>query len=160
MATTYRLTPSVTTVTEGQQVTFTITRSGDTPAETIFFSAVAGTASYTAGDYTMADGTKPLNIQVSFAAGATSATSTVSMAILNDGDVTPDSGQTFQTIVQRHSTDLAGTFLAQSPSITINDAAQNTTYLVTPSVTTVTEGQQVTFTITRTGDTPAETIFF
>src|SRR5438093_11094146 len=55
MATTYTLTPSPTVVTEGNQVTFTISRSGDTPSETIYFSAVAGTASYSAGDYTRSE---------------------------------------------------------------------------------------------------------
>jgi hypothetical protein len=35
MSTTYTLTPSSTSVTEGNQVTFTITRSGSAPSETI-----------------------------------------------------------------------------------------------------------------------------
>ena len=156
MATTYVLTPSVTSQTEGNQVVFTITRTGTLPLETIWFSAVAETASYTDGDYTMANGTQPLNIAVSFASGATSAT--VTMAMVSDGKA--DSGQTFRTIVQRNSTDLVGTFLAQSSSVTINDAASPTSYSVSPSVTTQTEGNQVTFTISRSGSTPAETVWF
>jgi hypothetical protein len=47
MSTSYTLTPSSTSVTKGNQVTFTITRSGSTPAQTIYFSTVAGTASFT-----------------------------------------------------------------------------------------------------------------
>ena len=52
-------------------------------------------------------------------------------------------------------------FLAQSSFVTINDRrTQNTTYSLTPSATAVTEGGQVTFTVTRSGDKPAETIYF
>ena len=53
MATNYALTPSTTMAVEGNQVAFTITRSGSTPAETIYFSArTDGTATYAGGDFT------------------------------------------------------------------------------------------------------------
>ena len=66
--TTYSLTPSVTSVTEGNQVTFTITRTGDKPAETIYFSILSdGTATYGEGDFTTTSGGHPDNIAVNFA---------------------------------------------------------------------------------------------
>jgi hypothetical protein len=128
----YTLTGSPATVTEGNQVTFTITRSGSTPAEKVYFSAVAGTASYAAGDYTTTSGGQPLNIPVDFASGATSAT--VTLNIVNDG--VADSGEQFKAIVQRNSTDPVGTFLAQSGNETINDAVVTTTDTVLDTTTT------------------------
>ncbi len=155
--TSYSLTPSPTTATEGGQVTFTITRTGDKPSETVFFSARSdGTATWSEGDFSTTSGTIPLNMSVNFGAGVTS--QTVTLNIANDG--VSDSGEQFRAIVQRSSSDAASVFLAQSSAVTINDAVQNTTYSLTPSPTTVTEGGQVTFTITRSGDKPNETVFF
>jgi hypothetical protein len=51
------------------------------------------------------------------------------------------SGEQFRTIVQRNSSDDASVFLAQSGFVTINDAAQKTSYSITPSVTTDAEGK-------------------
>ena len=81
--TSYSISPSTTTATEGNQVTFTITRSGSTPSETIYFSALTGTASYSAGDYAMSNGASPANIAVNFGSGVTS--QTVTMNMLSDG---------------------------------------------------------------------------
>jgi hypothetical protein len=155
--TTYSLTPSPTTATEGGQVTFTITRTGDKPSETVYFSARSdGTATWGEGDFSTTSGTIPLNMAVSFASGATS--QTVTLNIINDG--ASDSGEQFRAIVQRNSSDAASVFLAQSGFVTINDAGQNTTYALTASPTTATESGQVTFTITRSGDKPGETVYF
>src|SRR5262245_49575548 len=100
----------------------------------------------------MSKGASPANIAVHFGSGVTS--QTVTMNILSDG--VSDSGETFKTIGQRNTSDPVTTFLAQSSNITINDAPQNTSYSISPSVTTATEGNQVTFTITRSGSTPSE----
>lgn len=68
MATPYALTPSPTTTTEGGQVTFTITRSGDKPSETIYFSARSdGTATWGEGDFSATSGIIPLNMPAHFA---------------------------------------------------------------------------------------------
>ncbi|MCP4381815.1 MAG: hypothetical protein GY798_10460 [Hyphomicrobiales bacterium] len=72
----------MTSVTEGGQVTFTITRSGDKPSETVYFSAWQDTASYNDGDYRMSNGQKPEDIAVNFSSGETS--ETVTMSILDD----------------------------------------------------------------------------
>src|SRR5436309_1940750 len=49
-------------IVELNEVSFMIDSSGSTPAETIYFSTVAGTASYGEGDYTTTSGGQPLNI--------------------------------------------------------------------------------------------------
>ena len=55
---------------------------------------------------------------------------------------------------------MPATFLAQSAFVTINDPVQSTQYALTPSVTAVTEGGQVTFTVARSGGLPSETVWF
>jgi len=156
--TVYTLTPSTSTVTEGGQLTFTVTRSGDKPAETVYFSTLSdGTATYGEGDYTTTSGGSPANIAVNFSSGETS--ETVTLNIRNDG--VSDSGEQFRSIIQRNSSDSASTYLSRSAYVTINDfAQQGTSYSLTPSSTSVTEGGQVTFTITRSGDKPTETVYF
>jgi len=87
-------------------ITFTITRSGSFPVETIYASTVQGsTNGYAAnsGDYVGL-----LNQAVTFTAGQTSRTVTVS--ILND--TVAESTETFGVIVQRNTTDPVSTNLA------------------------------------------------
>ena len=55
-------------------VTFTVTRSGGLPAETLFVSTYTGEGSANNGDYT-----GKLNEQLAFASGQTSKTVTVSI---------------------------------------------------------------------------------
>src|SRR5207237_952138 len=119
--TTYSLTPSPTTVTEGNQVTFTVTRSGDKPSETVYFSTLSdGTATYSAGDFTTTSAGQPLNVPVNFGSGVTS--QTVTLNIVNDG--VSDSGEQFRAIVQRNTTDAVSTCLTPGGFVTINDATQ------------------------------------
>ncbi|MGA9581401.1 MAG: Calx-beta domain-containing protein [Allosphingosinicella sp.] len=151
----YTITPSATSMYEGGRITFTIKRTGDQPSETVYFSAWSGTASYSEGDYRMLNGSKPENIAVSFSSGEDE--ETVTLAILKDDSV--DAGEQFRAIVQKNppSSDPAVN-VAQTGYITITDP--NTTYSLTPSSTTVSEGSTtITFTVTRTGDRPDETIY-
>jgi hypothetical protein len=138
--TSYSLTASPSTVVEGNQVTFTISRSGDKPAETVYFSTLSdGTATYGEGDYTTTSGSAPANIAVTFSSGTTSRS--VTLNIINDG--VSDSGEQFRAIVQRDDSDPISTYLVRSSFVTINDATQNTNYSLTASPSTVTEGNQV-----------------
>jgi Ca2+-binding RTX toxin-like protein len=156
-ATTYSVTASASSVNEGRQLTFTITRSGDKPAETLYFSTLAdGTAKFADGDYTLAGGGEPKNVAVRFSAGKT--TETVTLDIRSDGIA--DAGERFRAILQRDDGDPVGDFIVRTDFVTITEGAQNTTYSLTPSSTTVSEGGQVVFTITRSGDKPGERIFF
>ena len=74
-ATSYSLTPGSVTRTEGNvSITFTVTRSGDLPAQTIYASTLFDTATSASGDY------DPLvNRAVNFSSGETSETFTVSI---------------------------------------------------------------------------------
>ena len=153
---TYSLAPGSTTVNENAgTVTFTVTRSGGTAAETIFASTVEGASAGFAtnnGDYT-----GKLNQQMVFAAGQTSATVTVSLT----NDSTSESDETFGLVVQCNSTDPVSTFLAKSTfTIHDDDVAVMTTYSVSASPNPINENAgTVTFTITRSGSFPAETVF-
>jgi len=154
--TTYTLTPGTVTVNENAgTVTFTVTRSGGTPAETIYATTLYGaSAGYATnnGDYA-----GKLNQAISFSSGQTSATVTV--AITND--TVPESDETFGIVVQRNTSDPASTYLAKA-SFTIHDddVVTPTTYALTPGAVTVNENAgTATFTVTRSGGTPAETIY-
>ncbi len=134
---------------------FTVVRSGDLPGEILYFSTLSGTASYGNGDYEMPGGGEPR--EVAFFIGAGQSILNISLDILDDGRA--DAGQTFRAVIETRP---ASTFVevARSATITIQEPVQDTTYDLSPSVTSVTEGNQVTFTITRTGDRPAETVYF
>jgi len=150
--TTYSLSPATTNVDEGVgTVTFTVTRSGETPAETIFASTTTTEGSINSGDFTaVADQT------LVFAAGEL--TKTVTLTITNDAVF--EASETFGLVVQRNTTDADATFLAKSTFTVQDNDPQPTTYALSPATTSVSEGVgTVTFTVTRSGGTPAETIF-
>jgi murein DD-endopeptidase MepM/ murein hydrolase activator NlpD len=150
-STTYSITPNPATVNENAgSVTFTITRSGGTPTETIYASTTQTEGYSNSGDYTGIG-----NQAVTFSAGQT--TSFVTVTILNDS--TFENNETFGFIVQRNTSDPVSTYLAKS-KFTIIDDDQSTTYSISPNAATVGENAgSVTFTITRSGGTPAETIY-
>ena len=113
--TTYAITPNPATVDEAAgSLTFTITRSGGTPAETIYASTTTAEGSLNNGDYTGI-----ANQSVTFSSGQTSRT--VSVSITNDSVV--ESSETFGFIVQRNTGDPVSTYLAKSSySIVDNDS--------------------------------------
>ncbi|MGZ8364027.1 MAG: Calx-beta domain-containing protein [Caulobacteraceae bacterium] len=153
LSTGYSLTPSSTTVDENDgSITFTVTRTGDLVAETLFVSTTQTEGFANSGDYSSL-----LNQGLIFSAGQSS--KTFSVNITNNTTLEPD--ETFGVIVQRNSSDPASTFLDKSTfTIHDDDGAQPTTYSLTPSSTTVDEDDgTITFTVTRSGGTPAETIF-
>ena len=151
LSTTYAITPNPATVAEGAgTLTFTITRSGGTPAETIYASTMQSEGSVNNSDYTGVS-----NQVVSFTSGQLTRTVTVT---IND-DSTVETSETFALIVQRNANDLPSVYLAKS-TFTITDNDASTTYAIMPNPATVDEGTgTLTFTITRSGGTPAETIY-
>src|SRR5262249_43083074 len=104
--TNYLITANPNPVNEnGGSITFTITRSGSFPAETLFASTVQGSSngySTNSGDYSGV-----ANQQVVFAANQT--TAQVTIAVTNDS--IPESDETFGFIVQRNSSDPLTTHL-------------------------------------------------
>lgn len=147
---TYKLAPLTKTVTEGNtSITFTITRSGDFPAETIYASTLFDSAR-SPGDY---DGL--VNFAVQFSSGQTSRTFTVDI----NEDSIDEPTEHFRVMIARSANDGSAQALAIA-EIYIEDDDGPTTYSLTPSSTTKTEGDTtVTFTVTRSGGMPAETIY-
>lgn len=154
-ATEYTLVPSQFSIDEGSSVTLTISRAGDKPEETLFFSTLRGTASYSDNDYALEGGGLPLNIAVDFASGQIA--ETITLDILGNDGIDP--GESFRTIVQRNKFDPATTFLAESGDITISEPSTVTTYELDPSYLDVVEGGVVTFSIRRDGDLPPATVY-
>src|SRR4029077_7007700 len=150
--TTYDLTPNSTTVSESAgNITFTITRSGSFPAETIYASTLFDTATSSSGDYTGI-----VDQAISFSSGQTTANFTVH---IND-DSTVESQEHFRVMIA-HSTGQGSAQAIDISDIFINDNDTNpTTYDLTPNSTTVSENAgNLTFTVTRSGSFPAETIY-
>src|SRR5437867_3050214 len=111
-AQTYSITPNPATVSESAgTLTFTITRSGSFPAETIYASTTQTEGYSNSSDYTGI-----ANQSVTFTSGQT--TRTVTVTILNDSTV--ESSETFGFIVQRNTSDPVTTYLAKS-TFTITD---------------------------------------
>jgi len=113
--TTYLISPNPATVNENAgTLTFTITRSGSTPAETIYASTTTTEGFANNGDYVGI-----LNQTVSFTSGQASRTVTVTI----NNDSTVESSETFGFLAQRNSFDPVSTYLAKS-TFTITDVPQ------------------------------------
>ena len=112
LITTYSLSPATTSVSEGVgTVTFTVTRSGTLPAETVYVSTSTGEGYTNSSDYT-----GKLNEALTFTSGLTSKTVTVSIT----NDTVVENNETFGLLVQRNSTDAASIYLAKT-TFTIQD---------------------------------------
>jgi Ca2+-binding RTX toxin-like protein len=146
----YSITPMPLGRVEGNApLSFFLERSGPTPAETVFVSTVQDRGFANNGDYVGLN-----NLAVTFAAGQINAP--VSISILDD--VVQEANEVFSILVQRNSGDALSTFLyASSFTITDNDAAA---YSLTTATPTVSEnGSDVTFTLTRSAFSTAETVY-
>ena len=130
-----------------------MTRSGGLPAETLFATTLQDQGYTNSGDYS----TNISNLAVAFALNQTQAT--VAVSITNDTVV--ESNETFGMIVQRNTSDPITTYLAKTTfTIIDNDTVGTTTTYSISNAATVGEGAgTLSFTVTRSGGLPAETIF-
>ncbi len=126
---------STTNVNEGQSVEFTVNTTNVSAGSTLFFSS-GGTA--VAADF------DDNSLTGSFVVSATGIT-TFTRTLVAEATGTEGS-ENFNLVIRTNST--TGTALTTTPSITINDVVPS--YNVTPSVSTVAEGDSVTFTINTT----------
>jgi hypothetical protein len=125
-------------VTEGGQLSFTVTRSGvTTTAVTASYASADGTASSTS-DYT------PVSNTVSFAANDTSETITVNTT----NDSSPEANETLTVTLSNPSSGAAITTAVGTGTINDNDYAN-----LAIGNASVTEGGQLSFTVTRSGVT-------
>ncbi|MYM56920.1 Calx-beta domain-containing protein [Thalassovita mangrovi] len=153
--TTYSMVPVTTSVDEDAgSITFTITRSDVLTAETIYFSTLVTEGYANEGDY---EGI--VNQAVTFDAWDSSATVTVTLT----DDSIAEGSERFGAIIQSDPSDPVTIYLDRS-TFTIEDddpASPETGYAMVPVTTSVAEGAgTITFTITRSGDLTAETVYF
>jgi murein DD-endopeptidase MepM/ murein hydrolase activator NlpD len=148
----YAITPATIAVSEGvRTLTFTISRTISSIAETLYVSTAPDQGYSNNGDYVGL-----LNQPLAFAVGQTSRSVTLT---IND-DAAIEGNETFGLIAQRFPSDPASVYLARALfTIQDNDIAPGS-YSVTPTATTVGEGAgTLSFTITRSNAAAAETLF-
>jgi len=127
---------STTSINEGQSVEFTVNTTNVPNGSTLFFSS-GGTA--VAADFTDNSLTGSFNV---VGTGSSTGIATFTRTLVAEATGTEGS-ENFNIVIRNGST--SGTALTTTPSITINDIIPS--YNVTPSVSTVAEGDSVTFTI-------------
>ena len=127
---------STTSVNEGQSVEFTVNTTNVSAGSTLFFSS-GGTA--VAADF------DDNSLTGSFVVSATGIT-TFTRTLVAEGGTATEGSENFNLVIRTGST--SGLALTTTPSITINDVIPS--YNITPSVSTVAEGDSVTFTINTT----------
>ena len=130
---------STTNVNEGQSVEFTVNTTNVPNGSTLYFSS-GGSAE--AADFTDNTLTGSFNV---VGTGSSTGIATFTRTLVAEGPGTEGS-ENFNIVIRNGST--SGTALTTTPSITINDIVPS--YNVTPSVSTVAEGDSVTFTINTT----------
>lgn len=132
-------------VTEGGTLAFTVTRSGNTAtAVSANYATASGTAT-SGSDFTAASGT------VSYAANQT--TATINVATIDD--ITVESAETMTVTLSAPSSGAAITTATGTGTINDNDSV-SPTYLVISDASAL-EGFNLTFTVTRSGNTAVMT---
>lgn len=126
------ITPSVTSVSEGDTVVFNITATS-TVDGTIFYWTNVGTTS--GGDFSNTSGFNTGSVTINSGAGS------FSLVLTNDFFV--ESAETI--IIQLHTGSTAGPVIATSATVTV--AGTGVTYSVVPDSTDINEGDTVTFDI-------------
>ena len=130
---------STTSVNEGQSVEFTVNTTNVPNGSTLYFSS-GGSAE--AADFDDNSLTGSFNV---VGTGSSTGIATFTRTLVAEGPGTEGS-ENFNIVIRNGST--SGAALTTTPSITINDIVPS--YNITPSVSTVAEGDSVTFTINTT----------
>jgi predicted RNA-binding protein with TRAM domain len=144
---------STSPITEGNPITFTITRSGTGTASSVFVSTSNGSAQGGLDFETVN------SVKINFAANETVKTITVNTI----SDSIAEGPEFFWLDLFKTSADIASGKRTSSSSAYINDAVSNKfTYKVSTNATSsspVVEGGTVDFTITRSGKGVASTVY-
>ena len=136
----YSVTPSATTVSEGNSVSFTVNTNHIGAGATLFFST--GGASVDTADFS--DGSLTGSFNVVGLANTTLGVATFTRSIATD--FLTESSESFYIEIRTNST--SGTIVATSSTIDITDVVP--TFSAAVSSTTVDEGGSITFTISGT----------
>lgn len=137
---TYSVTPSATTVSEGNSVSFTVNTNHVGAGATLFFST--GGASVDTADFS--DGSLTGSFNVVGLANTTLGVATFTRSIATD--FLTESSESFYIEIRTNST--SGNIVATSSTIDITDVVP--TFSAAVSSTTVDEGGSITFTISGT----------
>lgn len=142
---TYRVTPSKTTVNEGDSIVFSIVTTDTTG--TIYYDLDYKTTS--AGDF---EGSTSGSVELDDSGKA-------SFTVVVKSDLTSESTETFAARIRTGSA--VGPVVATSSIVTINDTSKTpSTYSISPTTTTANEGQTVTFNITTTNVSNGTTLYY
>ena len=148
----YDVTPSATSVDEGQDIIFTINTEGVSAGTTLYYNTEQGASGTSAvGADLIAPNSGSFTI---VSAGANLGVATVTRSITLDG--TTEGPETFRFVVLTDST-TAGV-VTRTDDITINDVIP--TYSVGISTDNVNEGSSVEFTVNTSGIASGTTLYF
>ena len=148
----YDVTPSATSVDEGQDISFTINTEGVNAGTTLYYNTEQGASGTSAvGADLIAPNSGSFTI---VSAGANLGVATVTRSITLDG--TTEGPETFRFVVLTDST-TAGV-VTRTDDITINDVIP--TYSVGISTDNVNEGSSVEFTVNTVGLASGSTLYF
>lgn len=148
----YEVTPSATSVDEGQDVSFTINTEGVNAGTTLYYNTEQGASGTSAvGADLIAPNSGSFTI---VSAGANLGVATVTRSITLDG--TTEGPETFRFVVLTDSTTVG--VVTRTDDITINDVIP--TYSVGISTDNVNEGSSVEFTVNTSGIASGTTLYF
>jgi len=148
----YDVTPSATSVDEGQDISFTINTEGVNAGTTLYYNTEQGASGTSAvGADLIGPNSGSFTI---VSAGANLGVATVTRSITLDG--TTEGPETFRFVVLTDST-TAGV-VTRTDDITINDVIP--TYSVGISTDNVNEGSSVEFTVNTSGIASGTTLYF
>ena len=132
---TYSVTSSATSVNEGESVNIIISTTDVNNGTTLYFNS---TTSMTASDFSDNSLTGSVNV---VSTGATTGIATITRTIAND--LLSEGQETFFLSIRTDS--ITGTVVGTSSTITVNNVEPS--YSLSPSATTVNEGDTVTMTV-------------
>ena len=141
---------STISVNEGQSVEFTVNTTNVPNGSTLYFSS-GGTA--VAADFDDNSLVGSFNV---VGTGSSTGIATFTRTLVAEGGTATEGSENFNIVIRNGST--SGAALTTTPSITINDIVPS--YNVTPSVSTVAEGDSVTFTINTTNVGDGTTLYW
>lgn len=141
---TFSISESTTSINEGESVTLTVTTTEVTDGTTLFFTTGGGQVVGSDFSDAVTFGTVTIN----------SNTGTITRTVARDAIA--DGTESFSIIVRTES--ISGTAVTESQSISIGDIVP--TNDITPSVTSINEGDSVTFTVNTTAVPNGTTLYF
>jgi uncharacterized delta-60 repeat protein len=141
---TYSVSPTSSSINEGESLTFNVTTTNVNDSTTLYWTVLDITTDSadfvaTSGSFTITSNTGSFNITTT-------------------NDVTTEGSQTFQMQIRTVST--SGTVVATSSTVTIIDSSTNPTYSVTPTSSSINEGESLTFNVATTNVVNGTTLYW